>query len=130
MSYRVFYGDGRELSDEDAPLTGDNARDVQVVLQPDEEVGPYFQTGGDYYVMWTDRWVAVDPGGYFDFCIEQGWTDYDTKITPAVSFELIRKGLISGRVLMGRTISNSDYKAIYQRARVVKTLWAKDERRP
>lgn len=81
------------------------ARDVQVILQEDDK-GPYFQSGADYYVWWDERWLGVDLFGLFDYLMD------------------------SGLVLFGRTITNEEYQAIYQEAKVEKRTWRPNERRP
>lgn len=104
--YKIFYPDNRifdsELDDGPPP-----ARGVQVILQEDDRVGPYFQTGSDYYVWIEDqqKWQGVDIFGLFDYLIE------------------------SGLVLFGRTITNQEYQEIYQKAKVHKNTWLNEERK-
>jgi hypothetical protein len=99
----VFYSGSRifdSLTDQGPPP----ARDVQVILQHDERVGPYFQTGADYYIYRDGRWLGVDIFGLFDFLLD------------------------SGLVLFGRTINNDEYQAIYQQAKIDKQTWLRSER--
>lgn len=105
MNYQVYYGDGRVLSDSAAPLTGDNARSVQVIVQHDQD-GPVMLTGADYYIWRSERWVGVDIFGLFDYLLD------------------------SGLVLFGRTVTADEYQAIYQRAKLEKRTWRPGERRP
>ena len=101
--FKVFYGDGatyKAHEDSHPP-----ARDVQVILQEGEN-GPYFQSGADYYVWQGDRWLGVDIFGLFDYLLD------------------------SGLVLFGRTITNKEYQAIYQKAKVEKSTWGPTDRRP
>jgi hypothetical protein len=97
---RVYYSDGTVYEGDKPP-----ARDVQVILQSDE-AGPYFQSGSDYYVLRDGRWVGVDIFGLFDYLLDSGF------------------------VLFGRTITNDEYQAIYQRAKVDKATWRRGERKP
>ena len=91
MKYRIYYSDGRYSGPPElAPV-----RDVQVILQPDKDVGWYFQTGSDFYVWWGERWLGVDKFGLMDYLMEPGWK----------------------RVLIGRTINNDEYRRIYQEAK-------------
>lgn len=130
IHYRIFYGDGSEFdSIDDIGLPP--ARNVQVILQWDDS-GPFFQTRGDFYIRWPEsaRWVAVDPGGFFDFAIEMGWLGVEDTYSGPVIYEAMRQALLSGRCLFGRTITNAHYKAIVERAKVVKTTWRSWEPRP
>jgi hypothetical protein len=99
-AWRIYYSDGT-VYDGDRPP----ARDVQVILQHDED-GPYFQSGSDYYIRLGDRWQGVDIFGLFDYLLD------------------------SGLVLFGRTITRKEYDAAYQRAKVDKNTWRPGERRP
>lgn len=101
--YKVFYSGG-QIYDSATDPGQPPARDVQVILQYDSRVGPYFQTGADYYVFRDGRWLGVDIFGLFDFLLD------------------------SGLVLFGRTINNQEYQAIYQRAKVDKQTWLRSER--
>ena len=102
--FKIFYGNDRTY-----PTSGKNenppARDVQVILQ-DGENGPYFQSGADYYIWKDNCWLGVDLFGLYDFLLD------------------------SGLVLFGRTITNEEYQKIYQRAKVEKSTWKPDERKP
>ena len=100
MSCKIFYGDNSSYEGDDPP-----ARDVQIILQEDRD-GPYFQSGSDYYVWLEDHWLGVDLFGLFDFLIE------------------------SGLVLFGRTITNMEYLAILEKAKVEKKTWRPKERKP
>lgn len=102
---RIYYGDGTTYEGDRPP-----ARDVQVILQHDPERGPYFQSGFDYYV-WKDapapgRWMGCDIFGLYDYLID------------------------SGIVLFGRTVTNAEYNAIYQRAKGDKKTFLPGERHP
>lgn len=99
---KYFYPDGLIYEGDNPP-----ARGVQVIVQSDED-GPYMTTGADYYIWREDMggWLGVDIFGLFDFLIE------------------------SGLVLFGRTISNAEYRDIFQRAKLEKNTWKRNERRP
>jgi hypothetical protein len=105
VSFKI-YSTTQELTEADAPITGDDARDVQVILQDDENTGPYFQSGDDYYVWRDGRWVGVDHFGLFDYLLD------------------------TGLVLFGRTTTNAEYQAIYHRAKAEKQTWQPRERKP
>ena len=97
---RIFYSDG-EYSGDSPP-----ARDVQLIVQSDGAGPPYFQSGTDYYVKRDGRWLGVDIFGLFDYLMD------------------------TGLVLFGRTITNAEYQAIYQKAKLFKSTWQPGERRP
>lgn len=105
MEYKIFTTNG-DYTNEDGPHTGDKARDVQVILQHDPESGPYFQSSSDYYVWRDGRWWGVDIFGLYDFLLE------------------------TGLVLFGRTVTNQEYREVYQRANVEKHTWRPGERKP
>jgi hypothetical protein len=100
--YTIFYGDGSEYSGppEDAP-----ARDVQVIAQKHPLVGIELIAGKDYYIWDNGRWRGVDTFGMFDYLIEPGWK----------------------RVLMGRTMLQSEFRDIFKKADIKKTGWTRDE---
>ena len=102
--YRVYYSGDKMRTEEDAPLMGDDARDVMVVLQQDEN-GPYFQSSSDYYVWRGGRWWGVDIFGLFDFLLD------------------------TGLVLFGRTVTNEEYQRVYQQAKADKQTWRVRERK-
>jgi len=108
--WRVYYDDGSTYDGaegvEKAP-----ARGVQVIAMTDPEVGWYAQSGSDYYVWRDDRWWGVDIFGLFDYLDMPGWK----------------------KVLMGRTLTNAAYVAIWQRVKVEmgpKTRFMPHERQP
>jgi len=105
--FRVYASD-RVWTEADAPLTGDKARDVQVIAQPDAETGVSLQSGADYYVWRGGRWQGVDIFGLFDYLLD------------------------TGLVLFGRTIDAEEYAAIMARALDEcgpKSAWKPGERR-
>jgi hypothetical protein len=111
--WRIYYGDGSTYSDlmgapEDAPT-----RNVQIIIQEHIDTGWYIQPGDDYYVWTGDHWVGVDRFGLYDYLIEPGWK----------------------KVIFGRTLTNTEYKAIYRQAQHDKSLMPKSamvrgERKP
>jgi len=103
--YHVHYSGGKMRTAADGPLTGDDARDVQVIVQDDGD-GPVLVTGGDYYVWMGTFWRSVDIFGLFDYLLE------------------------TGLVLFGRTVTRDEYNAIWQRAKLDKRTWRPKERRP
>ena len=135
--FKIFYGNGATYKAHDGGRPP--ARDVQVILQEDEN-GPYFQSGSDYYVLVDDRWLGVDEFGLFDFLLDSDFYRYENlhhwlliesswiemKNRMEFYFHLMDTGL----VLFGRTITNKEYQAIYQRAKVDKSTWRPTERKP
>jgi hypothetical protein len=117
MRWKIFYGDGSTYDSEQGGPELAPARDVQVIINEDSEYLWATQTSSDYYV-WDNRtgelrWWGVDKFGLYDYLIEPGW-----KI-----------------VLFGRTISNEEYAAIFQRAKNdpewgKKASFRRRERRP
>ena len=103
--YKIYNSKGEVFTQDDAPITGDRARDVQVILQEDES-GPYFQTSGDFYVWRDGRWWGVDVYGLIDFLLD------------------------TGLVMLGRTITNAEFQAVINQANVDKATWRCWERKP
>ncbi len=92
MRWRIYYPDGLTFDgDGEGDLELAPARGVQAIVQKNER-GWHTETGGDYYVWKDGLWVAVDIFGLFDYLIE------------------------TGLVKFGRTITNTEYREIYQRA--------------
>lgn len=67
---------------------------VQAVVYEHPDVGWAMCTNGDYYIERDGRWVAVDFAGLLDYIVNE-----------------------LGVVLVGRTISNDEFQAIYQQAK-------------
>jgi hypothetical protein len=85
---------------------------VQAIVHDDPDNGWAMSTGGDYYIRREDRWTAVDLAGMLDHVVNE-----------------------LGVVLVGRTISNVEYRRIYQEAKADrdfarKTGFLPGERRP
>jgi hypothetical protein len=85
----IYYSDS-EFSSEDGGPESAPARDVQVIVQSDEESGWVTQTGTDYYAWIGDRWQGRDVFGLWDYLTGYGWK----------------------RVLFGRMITNEEYDAV------------------
>jgi hypothetical protein len=104
MFWEVYYGDGstfgvlperledyyEDSSPEDAP-----ARNVQVILQEDPDIGWVTLSSSDYYIWKGDRWVGVDFTGLILYLIDPGWK----------------------KVLVGETITHKEFKEIFKGAR-------------
>ncbi len=103
MTFKIFTTDDEYQPGDEKPLP---VRDVQVIIQDDPRVGAHLVTSGDYYVWRGGKWIPVDIFGLFDFLMD------------------------TGLVLFGRTISNAEYMAIYQRAKAEKNGWLPRERKP
>lgn len=98
----------RVYSDKNAP----DGWGVQAIVYEHPDVGWAMATNGDYYIRRDDRWVAVDLCGMLDHVINE-----------------------LGVVTAGRTISNAEYRAIYQQAKddrdfANKTGFLPGERKP
>ena len=88
--FLIYYGDGSVYKSTDS--SGYESRDIQVIVQENEDVGWYTVTGSDYYIWRDNKWIGVDIFGLFDFLL-------DSKI-----------------VLFGRTIDGDEYEEICMRA--------------
>lgn len=86
--YKIFYGDG-EVTEDEVRLP---ARDVQIILQDDKEVGIATISGADYYILKDGEWRGVDIFGLFDFLMD------------------------TGIVLFGRTMKREEYNKIVRMA--------------
>jgi hypothetical protein len=94
MDFLIYYGDGDVIQDT-SPFEIHKRSDVQVIIQPDENVVWYSQCGDDYYIWRNRRWWGVDIFGLFDYLLQSG-----------------RKC-----VLFGRTIDNKDFQRIFMEAK-------------
>jgi hypothetical protein len=97
MEWEIYYGDGSTFSNEDGGPQDAPTRNVQVIVQDDPDVSWVMLTTHDYYVWRKDRWFGVDKFGLWDYLASDGWK----------------------KVLFGRTLTNAEYKAIYERAKKV-----------
>jgi len=80
----------RIYADENAPKNWG----VMAIVYADPDNGWAMATGGDYYIQRADRWVAVDFAGMLDHVVNE-----------------------LAVVLVGRTISNDEFRQIYQTAK-------------
>lgn len=103
MTYTIYTTTEEYNEGDPGPLP---VRDVQVIVQDHPSVGAHLVTSGDYYVLRDGRWIPVDIFGLFDYLMD------------------------TGLVLFGRTISNKEYQAIYQKAKAKKAGWLPRERKP
>lgn len=100
LRWRVYYGDGAALSDEDCSLEALPGENVIVVVQSDDVPGDVYATGRqltydrDFYWWEGDRWVGGDLYGLFDYLRRPGWR----------------------KVLAGRTVIRDKYKKALARA--------------
>ena len=103
MTHRIYYRDSViEWKEGDkAPPIG-----VQVIAQPDKQVGIKLVTSADYYIWKDGQWYAVDYAGLLIFMMQ------------------------SGLVLFGEYIPDEEYYAIAKQAHEDgKAGWRHDERR-
>ena len=84
--WRVYYPG--HVSEADTPP----ARNVQAILQRDEQGDWHIRSGGDFYVLRGDVWTEVDLFGLFDYLLD------------------------SGIVLFGRTVSNKEFEEVMRKA--------------
>ena len=94
MTATIYYSDGSTYQGcaESTPT-----RDVQAIVQPCPHTGWAMQHTTDYYVWREDinEWRGTDIFGLWDYLARDGWK----------------------KVLFGRTVSNQEFNAIYQRAK-------------
>lgn len=95
MMYRVYYSNGLALGSDEYDPEHLPARDVQVIVQDDPEVGWAMEHTRDYYVWRDGRWRGADIFGLWDYLARPGWK----------------------RVLFGRTLLQDEYQEIYRRAK-------------
>ena len=139
MSFVIYYS-GEKTVEADAPSGDILARDIQVILQDDPKRGPYFQSNSDYYVWRKDHWQGVDEFGLYDYLLDTGWYRHENGRHCVLingewkarkdKFHLFEYLMTTGLVLFGRTISNEEYQAIFQQAKVNKRTWRPWERKP
>ena len=113
MKWKIYYGDGNTYDSQSGFVDKAPARDVQVIILEDKDVGWITQAKTDYYIWNKNRWWGVDHFGLYDYLIEPGYK----------------------RVLFGRTLSQDEFQAIFKRASddmqfERKTAFANRERRP
>ena len=91
LKWKIFYGDGSTITDEDSAPENVPKRNVQVIVMEDKDCGRYIDRGNDFY-LWRDwGWYSADAYGLWDYLEQPG-----KKI-----------------VLFGRTISNRDFKKLF-----------------
>jgi hypothetical protein len=112
MRWRIYYGDGSTYDSRDGAAWNAPARDCQMVAVADPDHGWFLCRSDDFYwyVAASDEWVGGDNFGLWDYLIEPG----------------------PKRVLFGRTISNAQFQAIFERACAewTKTGFRPHEQRP
>jgi hypothetical protein len=96
MKWRIYYGGGSTFSSEDGAPVDAPRRNIQCIVRVDEEVGRYIERMDNFYVWCSDRenWKGVDRFGLYDYMLYEKHTV----------------------ILFGRTITEKEYKAIYDRA--------------
>ena len=65
--YRIYYSDGTTYEGSNPP-----PRDVQIILQKNEEGEWHLRSGGDYYILRDGIWIEVDIFGLFDYLMDSG----------------------------------------------------------
>ena len=95
LQWRIYYGDGSTFDSSMGSPSEAPARDVQAIVQPDEQAGRVVISKWDYY-YWQERgcWYGCDIFGLFDYLCRPGWKT----------------------VKFGRTLLNDEYTAIFVRA--------------
>lgn len=113
MRWKIFYGDGTSVTDEDCEPENVPKRDVQAITVEDKDRGRRVEYSTDFYI-WTDHgWRGCDQFGFFDYLISPG----------------------SKVVLFGRSLSDAEYNKVLHTAThddylPAKSAWGELERRP
>jgi len=93
LLWRIYYGDGSTFSNEDGDVSQAPALDVQAIVVRHPRVGRIIVTMAHYYWYEDGEWQGgMDLFGLFDF--------------------LMRSGLVK----FGRTVSNEEFEAAFQKA--------------
>ena len=87
MKYRVYYSNGKISEEENPP-----ARDVQAILQKNEEGEWIIRSGGDY-------WIEVDIFGLFDYLMDSGLVLFGRTLSNTEFSEIMKKALKDREVL-------------------------------
>jgi hypothetical protein len=96
LTWRIYYGDGSTLSNEDVDPYAVPGLDVQAIVQADPDVGRYVLSHQDFY-WWVEadrQWHQGDHFGLWDFLQRPG----------------------PKKVVFGRSLDNVSYKTILARA--------------
>lgn len=93
VEWRAYYGDGTTW-DSSQGIEAMPVRDVQVILQRDNQLRRVVTCGLDYYVFDGGLWHACDIFGMFDYLTRPGWK----------------------RIAFGRMMPEAEYRAIRERA--------------
>ena len=94
LPWRLYYGDGATYDLSDGPADRSPPVDVQVIVQPDPDVGRILIAKHHNY--WLDQgvWYGGNDFGLFDYLTRPG-------------MKLVR---------FGRTIANDAFRALFERA--------------
>lgn len=92
MRWAIFYGDGSTFTDEDGNPDEAPSLNIQAIAFEDPLTGHTVASGKDFYWFDNNRWIGGDVFGLWDYLQRTG----------AVKF--------------GRTISDSEYGRILERA--------------
>lgn len=103
MKFKVYYSNGTTCSSDEYTPETLPARDVQVIVQDDPDVGWATTHTRDYYLWRDGRWVGADIFGLWDYLSRPGWK----------------------RVLFGRTLLRDEFNEVYQRAKADKNFASK-----
>lgn len=100
IKWRIYYGDDTYFEGEpqDAP-----ERDVQIIVQHDDDRGWIMTHANDFYLWNHNRWHGADAVGMYDYLMQPGWK----------------------RVLFGRTLPHGKFNEIYYRAKAARN-YARD----
>ena len=95
--WRVYYGDGSVLSNQDIKSLRDLPTwDVACIVQRDRKHNKNMPMAADFYLLIDGQWFPVDTFGFFDHVLNN-WHQIEC-------------------ILSGRYISNEDFKRIVDRA--------------
>ena len=118
MRWKIYIGDGSTFSDQDGSPYDAPGRNVQGIVEADQDHGRHLISGGNFgrrddYFWWDadiERWCCGDTFGLWDYLATPG----------------------SKKVVFGRSIGNVAFKAIYEHMKTdqdfpPKTGWRKGE---
>jgi hypothetical protein len=137
--YEIYYSDG-SIFDSTKDVSAPPPFNVQVIAHEDEDHEVYFDQGEDFYYWNGERWWGTGWEGMYQvlsewgvwkpqigtkhlILVDGGWVEVDI-------VGLIKFMVDSGKVLLGRAVLNSEYQAIYQKAKRNKQTFHPKERKP
>lgn len=111
QAWKVHYGDGSSFSNRDGDPSTSPGLNVQVIAQPNQEVGRELLCRKDYYWFESGSWYGGDISGLWQY-LRIARVDFTINI-----FELFEQLKSSGLVKFGTTIPNDRFQEVYHLAR-------------